>query len=170
VRGAGTSVYERETDVSSGVELDADCTPACGNCRETAAFVPPRVSFERLTDADTEPACSLLGYPHTWFVSWMGGCSCGFRHFAPGIEHLGATFGAPEDRCPEDDEEIENTRHLYRVISGLVRSGHAVECLDVLEGTPPEQVVVLDVVLADVPEGHLRPLENSLLRFARADG
>jgi hypothetical protein len=125
-----------------------------------------RIAFEGPRDDDAETATSLLAYPHRWYVSWMGGCSCGLRH----VVAAGLGFGPPEDWCPEDDEEIENTGQLYRVIRALLSSGHAVDCLDIWTGTGPEEVVVVDVALADIPEAHFRLFEGHLFRFAVTAG
>jgi hypothetical protein len=129
-----------------------------------------RISFRPLGSHDDDlTAAGLLAHEHKWFVCWMGGCSCGLRHYDPrwnpGDPEV---FGEPEDWCPEDPEDVENTKHLYRVLASIVADGHTVDCLSVDVGSgDPWQIDEIAVELGVVGESAFRLLTGYRMELRR---
>jgi len=89
-------------------------------------------SFDRVEDSSPEGGVSKLRYPHRWFVGIGHECSCGFRHLGHGSIDLG--FSDPVDWWDEEDNEIEATAELYRLVKSLVDSSATVDLADSWEG------------------------------------
>jgi hypothetical protein len=71
-------------------------------------------------------------------------------------------FGAPEDWCPEEQDEIDATRELYGILKEIVQRGQQVEVLDCWSGDEEEAALALDVSLTEVPVEHFRLFEGHL--------
>ena len=121
------------------------------------------VRFEKVTDPQSDPCISLLAFSEQWYVGSKTGCSCTFRHLLS-VE-LG--FGAPEDWYPEEDDEINATLQLYRVLESLLVSGHQLDLLALWEGAEPKDVTTLNVSLSDVPAEAFRMFENHRFRLTK---
>ena len=60
------------------------------------------------------PEEQLLKYKNKWYLGSSQGCSCGFRHLmTSNFEDLG--FAEPEDRFPEDQDDIEATLKVVNI-------------------------------------------------------
>jgi hypothetical protein len=117
-----------------------------------------RIQFKPLEE-DDKVYESVLKHPQKWFVPVPpSGCSCGFRHLYFGDIRLG--FGEPEDWCPEDEDDIAATAEFYRVITRLRAAGYEVDCLDVWNGTPADEIQEQFVDLRMVPEKAFRLFEG----------
>jgi len=128
--------------------------------RDLTAFDADALRFMPLgNEPDDVEAARHLAYPDRWFVSFAGCCSCGLRRLDPLLNpQLPPWFSEPEDWCPEDPEDIEDTKHVYRVIEGLLAEGHRVDCLDVFpdDAGGPWRLDRLDVNLSEVGEARFR--------------
>ena len=110
------------------------------------------------------PEVKDLKYKNSWYLGSKSGCSCTFRHLCS-IE-LG--FAPPEDWYPEEEEEIEATLQVARIIRRLVNQGELVDCLDIWEGNKDKNMPLkaIEVNLADVPDEAFRFMENHLFTFS----
>jgi hypothetical protein len=111
------------------------------------------VLFEGLSDDD---GADLLLYPHKWYVGSKSGCSCTFRHLVS--TELG--FSDPLDWVPEEEDEIQATAALYKVIAKLHSDGHKVDLLDIWESDEAAEILSVQVDLGSVPESAFRLFEN----------
>lgn len=110
-----------------------------------------------------ERVLPLLTLPYRWYVGSKSECSCTFRHWL--TVNGSPSFGAPEDWYPEDEDEIEATKMLYRIIERLLSAGHSVECIDSWDGEDLDAIQDLDVCLGDVPIDAFRLFEGHRFRF-----
>ncbi len=106
---------------------------------------------------------NILKNQQKWYVGSKSGCSCTFRHLLS-IE-LG--FGEPEEWYPEDEDELQATVELYRVIAPLVSEGYQVDCLDIWEGAVVADLKTKVVDLNAVSERAFRLFENYHFIFER---
>lgn len=113
------------------------------------------INFQRCEVAD-DARLSLLGNQEKWFVGSKSGCSCTFRH----LSSVELGFGEPQDWYPEDEDELQATAELYRVIARLVGAGNRVDCLDIWEGAEVADIKTKVVNLNAVSEKALRLFEN----------
>jgi hypothetical protein len=102
----------------------------------------------------------MLKHQHKWFIGSKSECSCTFRHLHPSAVQLG--FGAPEDWCPEEQDQIDATRELYGILKEIVQRGQQVEVLDCWIGDEEKEATVIGVSLAEVPVDHFRLFEGYL--------
>ena len=121
------------------------------------------VRFKKITVSDSDPCIALLDFPNKWYVGSLSVCSCTFRHLmAP---ELG--FGEPEDWYEEEQDELDATRELYRILSDILCSGHQLDLVDRWEGTQPEGITTLDVSLDDVSERAFRMFVDHRFRLKK---
>lgn len=113
------------------------------------------VHFERAENIEDKIAQVLL-HPVKWYIGSQSGCSCAFRHSAKGD----AEFREPQDWYPENEENIEATAELYRVIASLMQEEHKVDCVDLWPEVEPVEVKTTVVNLGAVPENAFRLFEN----------
>lgn len=118
-----------------------------------------QISFQKIDKKDE--ITSLLENENKWFVGSPSSCSCAFRH----LTSYDLGFGEPEDWYPEDKEDLEATKKLYRVILKLIAEGYKVECVDAWEGVKPEQIKTMDVEIDNISEKEFRLFENYLFKF-----
>jgi hypothetical protein len=118
-----------------------------------------RIQFKPLEE-DDKVYGNVLKHPQKWFVPAPSGCSCGFRHLLSINQVYDQGFREPEDWCPEDEDDIAATAELYRVMARLQAAGHKVDCLDVWNGTPADEVQEQSVDLRTVPEKAFRLFEG----------
>lgn len=122
------------------------------------------IGFQKVSDFDADPCATLLDSANKWCVTAPEGCSCGFRHLCQESVDLG--FTVPQDWSPEEQNEIDATAELYRILVSLLAGGHKVDLVDVWEAQAiPEQVTVLDVALDEVPEKTFRLFEGHKFRL-----
>lgn len=105
----------------------------------------------------------LLEFPHRWYVGSESGCSCTFRH----LYSVELGFAAPVDWYPEDQNEIDATRELYRTLALLLSLGHRVDLLDRWVGALAEDITTIDVSLDEVSEHVFRLFENHKFRLKK---
>jgi hypothetical protein len=123
------------------------------------------IRFTRPGD-DELASAAILKYPQRWFVGSSKGCSCGFRHLADGE----FAFEEPRDWLPEEEDEIEATVALYRIIETLVSAGHRVDCLDRWRDTAHDGTRSMKVDLRVVSDKAFRLFENHHFIFECGDG
>ena len=121
------------------------------------------VQFKRIDASEEDVMTAMLNLENKWFVGSATNCSCTFRH----LYSTGLGFGEPQDWYPEETDEVEATKKLYKVISDLLDDGSKVECLDVWTGAKPADISILEVQLDTVSEKEFRLFENHLLRFTQ---
>lgn len=121
------------------------------------------VLFKRVADPSTDPGLCLLDYPQCWYVGSKSACSCTFRH----LHSIELGFEEPVEWYPEEHDELEATRELYATFASLLSSGYHVDLLDRWYGTPPENIMTLDVSLSNVPANAFRLFENHKFRLKR---
>jgi hypothetical protein len=96
--------------------------------------------------------------PEIWFLECQyGSCSCYFRHLLAANE---LCFEPPADWSPEDADDVEATIAVYNVFKRVLASGHKLDLVDAWNGTPPGDIVTLEVSLNDVPADHFRFFES----------
>lgn len=119
------------------------------------------VHFSR--DLPATAVADSLCYANRWTIGSMSGCSCTFRH----LHSVELGFAEPVDWYPEEEEEIEATLQLIRIIRCVVLEGHAVDCVDVWQGHDAGASVVsqLDVDLGTVTDSAFRFFENYHFKF-----
>ena len=105
------------------------------------------VRFKRPEPAD-EKWAGLLRHEHKWFVGSKSQCSCTFRHFTS--PDLG--FTELLDWFPEDEDNVQATAELHRVIRVLVSAGERVDCLDAWYDAAPEAIKEMVVKFDTVSE------------------
>ncbi len=76
-------------------------------------------------------------------------------------------FGEPEEWYPEDEDKLQATVELYRVIAPLVSEGYQVDCLDIWEGAVVADLKTKVVDLNAVSERAFRLFENYHFIFER---
>jgi hypothetical protein len=121
-----------------------------------------RIQFRPLEE-DDKVYESVLKHPQKWSIPTPpSGCSCGFRHlFYMNMDQgFDQGFREPEDWCPEDEDNLAATAELYRMIARLLAAGHKVDCLDVWNGTPADEIQEQSVDLGTVPEKAFRLFEG----------
>jgi len=69
-------------------------------------------------------------------------------------------FGEPEEWYREDQDEIDATKELFRLIEQLVFYDHQVDCINIWEGSDSEGVVKMNVQLSLLSEFTFRFFEN----------
>jgi len=126
-------------------------------------------SDDLLTFSRTLPPLAevaLLAHPHRWFVGSRHGCSCGFRHLYIGSVSLG--FGEPQDRYPEEVEDLEATRKFLSVVRALLATGAYVDCIDAWghETETANLSETISVNLAEVSDREYRFFENHHFVFS----
>jgi hypothetical protein len=109
------------------------------------------------------PIIDLLEFPNKWYVGSQSECSCTFRH----LNEPSLGFGVPEDWYEEEQADLDATKEMYAVLVSLLTAGHHVDCIDVWEGTKPEDVKTLAVSLDEVPGEAFRLFENHKFVFTR---
>ena len=114
------------------------------------------VRFEPISNNDEKPVVMLLKNPNKWYVGSKSGCSCTFRH----LKSTELGFGEPEDWYREDQDEINATKELFLLIEQLIFCEHQVDCIDIWEGSDPENVVKMNVQLSLLSEVSFRFFEN----------
>jgi hypothetical protein len=140
-----------------GVYISTNCLKDLTECNSEL------VRFEKVTDLNSDPCIALLGFPNIWYVGSKAGCSCTFRHLSA-IE-LG--FSEPVEWYDEEQDELDATEQLYRILSQLLALGYRVDLLDRWEGAQPEGITVVDVSLDDVSERAFRMFENHRFRLKK---
>lgn len=118
------------------------------------------VRFAKPSSETYSPCPPALKHQHKWFVGSKSDCSCTFRHLHPSAVELG--FCAPEDWCPEEQDQIDATRELYGILKEIVQRGHHVEVLDCWSGDEEENAIARDVSLTEVPVDRFRLFEGHL--------
>ena len=118
------------------------------------------ISFESPDHLD-DRYTGILENERKWYVGSKSGCSCTFRHLAGG--DLG--FDEPQDWLPEEQDELQATAELYRVIASLVQGGHEVDCLDLWPGADPARIKTMSVSLSGVAEKAFRLFEDHQFVF-----
>lgn len=114
------------------------------SAEDLTAFNGGGLSFEPLKPESLSDA-AILSYPHKWFLSTHGGCSCHFRHLGSWGQ-----FTEPMDWWSEEQDDIDRTALLYDVLRHLVNSGEKLDLVDRWEGTPDKELEKLDVSLGSV--------------------
>lgn len=114
------------------------------------------------------PQREKLKYKNHWYVGSKSGCSCTFRHLYS--TELG--FAPPVDWYPEEEDEIEATLQVSRIIRRLVIQGELVDCIDIWEGNKDNQLDLkaIEVNLGEVPDEAFRFMENHLFTFSKSQG
>jgi hypothetical protein len=121
------------------------------------------ISFEPLADEDDDEGIGILTNPHRWYVSARTGCSCAFRHLADGK----LVFDEPQDWFPEEQDDIEATAELCRVIDALLVVGYEADCLDRWCDASLDAIQSMKVDLRAVSEQAFRLFENHHFVFER---
>jgi hypothetical protein len=116
------------------------------------------VRFAEPSAATCAPYTRILKHEHKWFVGSRSECSCTFRHLCR--ESVGLGFGAPEDWFPEDQDSIEATHQLYKILRAIVLRGHQVELLDCWSGDEDRDAEPLDVPLSQISLEQFRLFEG----------
>ncbi len=99
-----------------------------------------------------------------WYISSSNGCSCSFRHLLPeNVSELG--FGEPEDWFPEEKENIDATKKLYRVIRELVEEKYKVEILDIWLETDLKEIKNKKIKIKEITEEEFRLFENYIFEI-----
>ncbi len=98
----------------------------------------------------------ILENERKWYVGSKSGCSCTFRHLAGGD----LAFDEPQDWLPEEQDNLQATAELYRVIASLVQGGYEVDCLDLWPGADPARIKTVSVGLSAVPQKAFRLFED----------
>jgi hypothetical protein len=104
---------------------------------------------------------SKLSYPNQWYVGSKSGCSCNFRH----LYSVELGFGTPEDWHEDGQQEIEATVTVIKIIREMVREGYNVDCVDIWEGTAPEEINLKLVDLGEVADEQFWFFENHHFLF-----
>jgi hypothetical protein len=122
-------------------------------------FVLEKISPDFLDDG-----AGFLEFPSRWFVACRyGGCSCHFRNWA---RENPPEFGAPEEWCEEDPEDVEATGAFYDFVAKLVRAGHQVDTVTVWTSDGPfDTIWTREVSLSDVSREAFRFIENYRFRY-----
>ena len=115
------------------------------------------VRFERVTDFEPCPYDLLLAYSCKWYVGSKSGCSCTFRRQGSPCD---LWFGEPEEWFDEDQDELDATRELYAALVSLLDGRYRVDLVYAWEGTPPADIVTIEVSFDDVSECAFRLFEN----------
>ncbi len=113
------------------------------------------INFQRLEIID-DARLVVLKNQEKWFVGSKSGCSCTFRH----LSSVSLGFEEPQDWYPEDEDELNATAELYRVIARLTAAGHQVDCLDIWLGEDEAVIKTEKVNLNRVSEKAFRLFEN----------
>lgn len=121
---------------------------------DLSKFNSDKVRFEQAKPQD-EGTESLL-HPQKWYIGSKSGCSCTFRHLTS--TELG--FGEPVDWAPEEEDEIQATAELYRVIKRIIAEGYKVDLLDLWVGMERGEVTKMTVDFSSIPEEGFRLFEN----------
>ena len=114
------------------------------------------VRFEPISNDDENRFTMLLENPNKWYVGSKSDCSCTFRY----LKSTELGFGEPEDWYNEDQDEIDATKELFRLIEQLIFCEDQVDCISIWEGSDPEDVVKIDVQLSFLSEVSFRFFEN----------
>ena len=120
------------------------------------------LTFTKATLEDLQQIHRNLAHENVWFLSHFGGCSCHFRHVIAG--NVQFDFRDPQDWDDEDEDDIQATVAVYKVIKGLVENGFSVDIID-FENEPPEEFIELEVDLGQVPQSAFRFFENYRFNF-----
>lgn len=122
------------------------------------------VRFSSGFSGETEVAQLQHGY--RWYIGSKSRCSCSFRH----LHSIELGFGEPVDWYEEDQDDIEATLHVIRLIRSLVVRGHGVDCIDVWTGADrfADRARELEVDLSVVADAEFRFFENHYFSFTNA--
>lgn len=120
------------------------------------------LDFSRASADDLKQIQGMLAHQNVWFVGRFGGCSCHFRHVIAGNEPF--DFVAPQDWDDEEEDDIQATITIYKVIKGLIEKGFSVDLID-FEDEPPEEFNRLEVDLIQVSPSEFRFFENYRFTF-----
>ena len=123
------------------------------------------VRFKKLSEPESDPCTRLLEFPNRWFVGSKSDCSCTFRH-ATSVD-LGFTVSV--DWYQEEQDELDATGELFAVLQSLLLSGCDVDLVDRWEGAQLDDIISLDVSLAEISKTTFRMFENHRLRFSRGN-
>jgi hypothetical protein len=109
-----------------------------------------------------------LKYQNKWYLGSKSGCSCTFRHLYS--TELG--FASPVDWYPEEEDEIDATLQVAKIIRQLVNQGESVDCIDIWEGNKNNQLEIktINVNLSEVSDEAFRFMENYLFTFSKSHG
>lgn len=107
------------------------------------------------------PIRSILRHEHRWYVGSKSRCSCTFRHLSS--TDLG--FGEPVDWYPEAEDELTATVSFIQVVRLLVDQGHQVDCVDIWNSAPDEDIERIDVNLNIISDEQFRFFENYYFNF-----
>jgi hypothetical protein len=122
------------------------------------------LNFERMDKSQNQRLTDVLLYENVWYVSNRpGDCSCGFRHMMSNMSEFG--FFSPMDWYKEDEDEILATKLLYKVLYGLLESGHKADILDDYHELPKETLPLLEVNLKEIGEDRFLLYEDSHFVF-----
>ncbi|GMV83887.1 MAG: hypothetical protein AMXMBFR7_50710 [Planctomycetota bacterium] len=121
--------------------------------------------FKRVDDSSADPCIALLDFPNQWYVGSKATCSCTFRHLHTSAVELG--FGAPEDWCPEGQDEIDATKELFSVLSEIVSSGYSLDLVDRWEGSQPGDIKIVNVYIGEISRESFRMFEDHKFRFKK---
>lgn len=104
-----------------------------------------------------ERAISVLSFPYLWHVGSRSGCSCGFRHVHPDLG-----FSEPEDWLPEEDEDVEATKQVYKIFSDILETGSRLDCLSVWSGAESNDIETITISFNDINKNQFRFFTNHL--------
>lgn len=124
------------------------------------------VTFQRLGVRDKNPLTAMLKNPNKWYVGSKSGCSCTFRHLTS--TELG--FGEPVDWYPEEQENIDATKELFRLIRILFVGGDCADIISIWEGCNPADITEMNIDLSPLNEFTFRLFENHHFVFYASTG
>lgn len=74
-------------------------------------------------------------------------------------------FGEPVDWYPEAEDELTATVSFIQVVRLLVDQGHQVDCVDIWNSAPDEDIERIDVNLNIISDEQFRFFENYYFNF-----
>ena len=135
------------------------------NQKDLTEYNTELVILNRIAKNDETHFTTLLKNPHKWYVGSKSGCSCTFRHLTS--TELG--FGKPVDWYKEEQDEIDATGELFRLIRKLLNGGYSADIISIWEGSDPENVIRMDIDLSQLDEFTFRLFENHQFIFFSSD-
>lgn len=125
--------------------------------------------FEAVPHGQNFEGSASCSYPHRWFLTRFGGCSCHFCFAYLNAESPEEFFAPHEDWMPQDDpDDILGMFAVYDVIEGLLLGGHAVDCVQIWESCEtPDTPRPFEIRLQDVPRERFRFAADVVYRFVR---
>lgn len=118
-----------------------------------------RTSFVKDQETEAPEMRAILAFPHRWFISTYGGCSCNLRHTAN--LDLADMFGPPEDWCPKDDDDVAETAKVYDHLRRLVEEGHEVDVVDLWTDTPLDDLITVPIRVSEISREAFRFAEGA---------